>query len=270
VVAGALSPTNNAAETISETDADTSTDVKTVNADGTYTENGTSPDGTTTTAVVNADGSGSYTFPIIIPTDSAYSVSAPASGNITITASFAPALLDGGPEPAPITVAVWYPLPLVLSQETLVDNGASTLPAACKVSGVLAKTPHQLVDTKSTVDPVFGELETTTTTTYTERGIGVACIQLSDVLNLYYDISGQSQFTLNFSSTPLQTTTTTETLGITAATVLGLTAVERGSEAALRAGVSRFEAELTRRRVERRKAFSSALAARLKIKGGHL
>jgi hypothetical protein len=268
---GSLTPANGAAETVTETDADGATNTQTVNADGTYTANGTFADGTTSTAVVNADGSGSYTFPLIIPAESSYTVSAPASGDITITVNFNSNLLGGGGEPAPITVPVWYPLPFVASQETLVDNGVVSLPSSCGVPGSLTKKkPHQLVDTKTTVDPVFGELETKTTTSYTEPGLGVACVVLSDVLNQFYDLSGQTQATLSFASTPFQTTTTTETLGLTSATVLGLTSVDRANDVAFAAGESRFQAQLTRRRTERRAAFTRALAARYNLKGVQL
>jgi len=265
---GTLSPANGAAEVVTETDADGSTDQKTVNADGTYTENGTYDDGTTSQAVVNADGSGSYTFPLILPTDSSYTVSAPTGGNVNVTIDFNPEL--GAAEPSPFPVPVWYPLPIVLSSETIVDLGNSSLPAACNVPAALTKTPHELVDTKSTVDPVFGELDTQITTTYTEAGVGVACVQLTDDLQQFYDLSGQTQFTLDFESTPVQTTTTAETLGITSKTVLGLSSVGRTSLAAYRAGISRFHALLAHQRLERRVAFRQALVARYKLGGRHL
>lgn len=269
--AGAISPANTAARTITETEPDLAQDVRAINADGTYTDTMTNADGSTATATANADGSGSYSFPLLaaVGTNSTYSVAAPASGSIVITVTFAPALLGGGPEPMPITVPVWYPVPLVLSSETLVDNGPMALPAACGVPAHLTKKSHQIVDTKSTVDPVFGELDTQTTTTYTEAGIGVACVQLSDAVEGFYDLSGQTQFTLAFSgTTPFQTTTTTEMLGITAATVLGLASVERASEAAFRAGTARFETQLAHRRALRHVAFQRALAAH--FKGGRI
>jgi hypothetical protein len=268
---GTLSPANGAAETVTETDADGSTNTRTVNADGTYTANGTFADGTTSTAVVNADGSGSYTFPLLIPAESEYSVSAPQSGNITITTDFNSDLLGGGAEPPPFTVPVWYPLPFVPSQESIVDLGVASLPASCGVGSKLTrKAPDEIVDTKTTVDPVFGELDTTIDTSYDERGVGVACVVLTDTLSQYYDLSGQTQYTLSFSNAPFQTTTTTETLGITSATVLGLSSVARSSDALFAAGVSRFQALLAHRRTERRAAFAQALATRYNLKGGHL
>lgn len=267
---GALSPANGAAEVVTETDADGSTDVKTVNADGTYTENGTFDDGTTSQAVVNADGSGTYTFPLVVPTDSSYAVSAPSGGNVTVTIDFNSELLGGNPEPSPLAVPVWYPLPVVLSSETIFDAGKSSLPAGCDVPAALTKTPHQLVDTKITVDPVFGELDKQITTTYTEAGVGVACVQLTDDLEQFYDISGQTQFTLDFESTPVQTTTTTETLGITSKTVLGLSSAGRATLVPYQAGISRFHALLAHQRLERRVAFRQALVARYKQMEGHL
>jgi hypothetical protein len=270
-VEGTLSPANSAAETVTETDADGSTNARTVNADGTYTANGTFADGTTSSAVVNADGSGSYTFPLLIPAESSYSVSAPSGGNVTITVDFNSDLLGGGAEPAPFTVPVWYPLPFVASQESIVDLGVAPLPASCGVGSKLTKkAPDEIVDTKTTVDPVFGETDTTTTASFDERGIGVACVVLTDVLSQYYDLSGQTQYTLSFSNTPFQTTTTAETLGITSATVLGLSSVARASDVQFAAGISRFQALLAHRRTERRAAFAQSLATRFRLKGGHL
>jgi hypothetical protein len=205
----------------------------------------------------------------------------PSAGeNIGITITLPAALVTANPAPnaTPFTfptfyVPVWYQTPLVLSNESLVDNGPTTLPTACDVPTALTRSPRQSIDTKSTVDPVFGETDVTTTTTYTEPGIGVACVQLNDVVNQYYDLSGQAQFNvegvgpLGFFAgvnTPFQTTTTTETLGITSATVVGLTAVERASQIAVRAGIARFNATLAHRRLQRHAAFRSALLARFK------
>jgi len=268
---GAITPANTAARTITETEPDLAQDVRTINADGTYTDTMANADGSTSTAIANADGSGSYSFPILaaVGTNSTYTVAAPAAGSIVITVTFAPQV--GGTGPEPITIPVWYPLPVVLSSETLVNNGIVALPAACGVPARLTKkAPNQIVDTKTTVDPVFGELDTTTTTSYDEIGIGVACIELNDVVQDFYDLSGQTQFTLFFSggTNPVQTTTTTETLGINAATVRGLTSVGRASELAFQAGTSRFKAQLAHRRTLRHMAFQRALIAH--FKGGRI
>jgi hypothetical protein len=289
-VAGTIAPANNAARTTTETDPDGTTDVRTIAADGTYTDVGTYPGSggvpaTSSDAVANADGSGSYSFPIISTVlggspvgNASYTVTAPqpststGPNQIDITATI-PGVLTGNPNPSPTpliltaSVNVWYAQPLVLANETLVDNGAASLPAACNVPASLTRKPHQLADTKSSVDPVFGETDAQTTTTYTEPGIGVACVQLTDVLTQFYDLSGQTQGLLGFSGTPFQTTTTTETLGITAKTVRGLTSVGRTSQLELRAGIARFHAKLASRRLERHTAFQRALVAR--FQGSH-
>jgi hypothetical protein len=282
-VSGQILPANSAAETTTETDPDGATDVRTIDADGTYTDNALNVDGTTSTAIVNADGSGSYSFPLEIPADTSYTVSAPqpnpsgGSNQIGITITAPAALVEATPSPnaTPVTfptffIPVWYSQPIVIATETLVDNGSSSVPATCNVpSGLLNRPVHQLVDTKSTLDPVFGETDTTTTTTYTLRGIGVGCVKLSDVVTQYYDLSGQAQFNeegfgpIGFSDTPFQTTTTTETLGVTSAHIIGLTSSARASQVAIEAGVARFHAQLAMRRTQRHLAFRRTLVARL-------
>ena len=64
-------------------------------------------------------------------------------------------------------------------------------------------------------------LETLTQTVYVIPTYGAACVTLNDQLLSYYDYSGQNLNLLEFSNTPLQTTTTATTLGPTAATVSG-------------------------------------------------
>jgi hypothetical protein len=76
-----------------------------------------------------------------------------------------------------------------------------------------------LTQTIVRVDTIFGELETWQNTTYTVAGVGVACVLLSDSVAQYYDFSGQTYQAIATSSTPLQNTTVTETLGLTAATL---------------------------------------------------
>jgi hypothetical protein len=293
-VTGAISPANTAAETTSETDPDGANQTETIAANGAYTESGvTAPTaaGLTTSTTVNADGSGSYTFPFLIAADSSYTVSAPSpqpSGSpdaINVVLTVPDVLVTNDPEPGATPVAipigpipVWYPEPIVLFQQTSTDNGPMTMPSSCNVPAALTKTANQIVQTTTTVDPVFGETDVNTQTTYTEQGIGAACMTLSDVVTGYYDLSGQVQIfsegDLGFANTPFQTTTTTETLGITSATVLGLTSKARTTQVAavhgralvLRAGVAHFHAVLAKHRIARRTEFYRALVAR--VKGG--
>jgi hypothetical protein len=293
-VSGPILPNNTFAQTLTETEPDGTGSTTTTFAGGTYTENGTAngsfpgnPLPTLTT--VNADGSGSYQFPFIIPEDSSYTVSAPSPGpspgseQINIVLSVPAILVESAPSPnaTPVAIAVgpvpvWYPLPLVLANQTQTNNGAVALPASCNVPAALTKTANQIVQATTTVDPVFGETDVNTTTAYTEPGIGVACLTLSDVVTQYYDLSGQtqgfSQGDLGFQNTPFQTTTTAETLGITSATVLGLSSAGRSPQDAavratrfgLRAGVAHFRAVLAKHRAARHREFYRALAARAK------
>ncbi len=78
---------------------------------------------------------------------------------------------------------------------------------------------NQLVQTVTKVDPVFGEVDTTTTTTWVTQGIGATCWEINDVVNQYYDYSGQSAYIPFFSGTPVQVTTTDVTMGLNQATI---------------------------------------------------
>ena len=264
--AGAIVPTNNAAMTLSEIDATTQSTQRTIAADGTATLAIGYPDGTTADGSFATDGSGTYRLPLIIPRNSTFAVGAPrpdASGipSIPITITYAAGLFptpNTTPTPTVVTrtVAVWYPQPLVLARASLVDNGAATIPAACNAS-TSARSGNQLVETRSSVDPIFGELDTQTTTSYTVPGVGVACVQLSDVVTTFYDFSRQTPSLIRTQSTPDQITTTLETLGITQATVFGTTARARRlatSRAIVAASGARFTALLAHMRANRRDA----------------
>lgn len=243
-----------------ETDADGGGSTRTTAANGTYTENDTfadtSFDGSTMTAAANADGSGSLSFPIAEPTNATFVVGAPSASTIPITVTFPAALGQAAPNATatPIveatSVAVWYPQPIALSTQTLVDEGQASIPSSCNVASSLTSAQSNLlIASSTTVDPVFGELDHRTTSQFIEPGIGVACVQLSDVLQQFYDFSGQSGAYVQVDASPVQTTTTTQTLGLTSETVIGLDASARAPIAA--ASRARFDALLERRRQER-------------------
>lgn len=272
--AGPLVPTNNAAMTLSEVDATTQSTLRTTNADGTATLAIGYPDGSAANASFANDGSGTYRLPLLVPKPSTFAVGAPrpnASGVpiIPITITYAAGLFptpNTTPTPTIVTrtVAVWYPQPLVLAQASLVDNGTVTIPPECNV-GKFARSGNQLIDTRSSVDPIFGELDTQTTTSYTVPGIGVACVQLSDIVTTFYDFSRQTASLIRTQSTPDQITTTTETLGITQATVFGTTARTRRlatSRAFVAASGARFTAMLAQMRANRRDAIFAHVGER--------
>ncbi len=248
---GPIVPANNAALTLTQSDPDGQTDVRTVAAGGTYTQTTgyTATDPTTGLALTalaaeNADGSGSYAFPLDGFSGTVVSVgAAPAAGvtTISIVLSYASELISGFglPPSTGFAPAVWYAQPLVLASESSVDNGPAALPASCGVPAALAKSANQLVQTVAGVDTIFGETETFKRTSYTVTGIGVLCTTLSDTVVEYYDYSGQSNsgvvigggpFPLPvFSGTPVQTSTLTETLGLQSVTAAA--AAERRAQA---------------------------------------
>lgn len=238
-----ITPANNAAMTTTETDPDGQVTTRTINPDGSYTEQTTYPDGTNASAVVNSDGTGAYALPLLgITPDSTVVVGAVSGGQIPITVTYAPGVAGPGQVVNNLTVPDWYPqTPPNLSQETYVNNGPKALPnpyptpsplatpGACFLGFDLQGVPlthiqqkpysNQLVQTITKVDPVFGEIETTTTTTYVTQGIGATCWEVLDVVNQYYDYSGQTVFLPYFQGTPVQTTTTDVTIGLGQATI---------------------------------------------------
>lgn len=238
-----VGPANNAALTTTETDPDGQVTTRTVNPDGSYTEHATYPDGTASTAVVNADATGQYSLPLLgIQPNSSVAVGAESGGMIPITVTYAPGVAGPGQVIVNLSVPNWYPsLPVTLSKETYLNNGPKVLPnpyptpsplpttGACNLGNDINGIPlthiqqkpfsNQLVQAITKVDPVFGEIETTTTTTYVTQGVGATCWEILDVVNQYYDYSGQTVFIPFFSSTPVQVTTTDETIGIGFATI---------------------------------------------------
>jgi hypothetical protein len=246
---------NNAALTTTETDPDGQVTSRTVNPDGSYTESAKFPDGTSSLAIQKADGTGSYSFPYAIndaeygngvaPPNTVLTVTPPTSAPgigayipVSIAYSFGATPVPSGsatPVATPTPVArfvqpIWYPggvYPTVPSTEAYVDAGSAALPAACSVPAALlaGRATNKLVQTISRVDSVLGETELETTTTYTAVGLGVVCLQQSDLVTHYYDFTGQSYKTIATSGTPVQTDALTGTLVLQSATVKASSAI---------------------------------------------
>ena len=231
---------NTAAKTITTNDGSGDLSSTTYADDGSYTGTITyqnympSPNPTGTpqltnqaTLTANVDGSADYKTPRLgtaLQYNYEYRLQAPTaagSGTITETTTIPPAVgSTSTPEAVSTTIANWMPasVPGSLYKETDVDNGPIALPAACTVPAALTGTPNQIVQTKTAVDPLNGELDVTTTTTYDTANVGPICVVLSDVQTDYYDFSGQAG-TGYFSATPQQITTVAETLSLSAETV---------------------------------------------------
>jgi hypothetical protein len=229
---------NTPALTTSATAPDGTTSQETINADGTYTENFVYPNvgavSDTAMAQSSLDGSGSYVTPdegTLRGSAQSYTLTAPSaqtsSGTITETTSAEPAPEAAGAPPTVPTTAIpnWIPtgyLGTALATESDVDNGATTVPTACALPAQFGTSANQIVQTKKRLDPMFGELETETVTTYDMQTIGPVCTVINDVTTDYYDFSSQSvetKETVNFEGTPQQITTIAETIGLQAETL---------------------------------------------------
>ena len=193
----------------------------------------------------NSNGTGVYSFPLYgVQPNSSVSVGSVRSGNIPVTVNYAAG--TGGPTSPPTqenySIPDWYPAtPPVLSHETYVNYGPKVLPnpypsplpldtpGACNLgqlfNGQILKFiqgkpySNDLIQTITKVDPIFGETETTTASTFVTQGVGATCWDIVDVVNQYYDYSGQTYTIPYFSNTPVQTTTTEITMGIAFATI---------------------------------------------------
>jgi hypothetical protein len=238
---------NNAALTTTEKDADGQLTTLAVNGNGTYTESVKYPDGTSASATELQTGSsptGFYSFPLDGDPggqNTTVAVSSVASGQIPITVVYGKGVAGPGPVQVHTSVPNWYPSnPVVLANETYFNDGPTALPnpfpspnpvtlGACAlgndINGHLLKQlqgkpySNKLVQTDTKVDAIFGEVETTTTSSWITIGLGLTCAETIDVLTQYYDYSGQSYYTPFFSPTPVQITTTEVQLGIVSATI---------------------------------------------------
>jgi hypothetical protein len=211
--------TNTAALALSEIDADFQQTHKTVNPDGSYTENVQFPDGTTSDAAENSDGSATYSAPLGGPNAGGNTVitigtPAPGSGGMRIPITFT----SPGSPPEVDSVADWYPAgALRLASETDQNLGAGAIPGSCGATAANGAIANQLVQNRTRLDTLFGEIESEVTTTYTVAGLGVVCVVVADTLTAYYDYTGQGIF---FAEVPQQITSLNETIGLKNATVL--------------------------------------------------
>ena len=208
--------TNGATRTDTEKDPDGQTSTSTYAADGSYQEQVNYTGGGTASVQENADGSAVYQLPVLglTNTNSTVTVNPPAGGQIDV------AVVAQGigirPTSIGLTIPVWYPqTPPLLTSDSFVDEGSTTVPSSCKAAGIYAGvTVEQIVETKNRVDTVFGEYESEKTTQYISPSYGLLCAVVNDDLKSYYDYSGQSGGLFAFSPTPLLETLITESLAL--------------------------------------------------------
>jgi hypothetical protein len=252
-------PANSAAVTTSETNTDGQSSVRTYAADGTYSEQDVYPGGLPGTAVANADLSASLSFPYAnVTPNTTIAFGTPNGTQITSIITYSSYF---GVAPRVRVYGDFYTSPALWSQ-TFANTGAATIPSSCGVPAALTARANELVQTSTIVDPVFGELETKTITEYNTQGLGTVCTVLSDTVQQYYDFTGQSGpdiylgHLLPATPIPLQTTTTTETLALQSANVVGTMALARNAAGigVVRAAAASFSALIERQRVERHAA----------------
>jgi hypothetical protein len=229
---------NTAARTETEDDPSGESTTATYAADGSYTEQVTYSEGGTASADMYSDGSGLYQMPVAgtAGDNSMVTINAPSSSSNGEIVEVTYAIYSTGfPAAGSFQIPVWYPsVPPVLASDTVIDEGAATVPASCGVSAAYAPagTVQELLENTSRLDTVFGELETITRTSYVSSLYGVLCSVLSDDLKVYYDYSGQTSSIITFNNTPLEETLVTETLGLTSASLAASTSASKTTRTA--------------------------------------
>lgn len=219
---------NAAARTDTENDPGGEVITATYGADGSYQEKLTYPEGGTAQVQMNSDASGVYETPLNGATagPSTITLNAPVSGQIQVAYE----LFGVGPvQTGAFVLPEWYPQnPPVLAADAYIDEGSTTLPSSCKAgSAFQSVNVEKIVETKTRLDSVFGEYETTTNTQYASAVYGLLCEVISDDLKTYYDLSGQGFTALDFSSTPVDETTVSETLSLQSQKFAATAAVRR-------------------------------------------
>jgi hypothetical protein len=204
------------------------TTVRTVNADGSYTEKTTFPnsyDATNYTGATliqeNSDGSGMLQFVVNgTPYTVANSVPEPQpTGPPQITISIIKSLNATATPSAHFYASDWYGTTAALYNELDQDQGTQTIPASCALNKSLPTQGTALAQTINRTDTIVGYIEKETTTSYVAPGYGPLCTVLSDTQTAYYDYSGDqpSNWTL---APPFEITTTTETLALQPSSVI--------------------------------------------------
>jgi hypothetical protein len=237
-----VGPPNDASLKTIEQDADGQVTTRTVNGDGSYVETVDYPDGTKASATETKTGTAVYSLPLGgAKTNSTVQVFAPVSGNIPIQVSYAAGAF-GDPNARQVNWSIpsWYPSPFALYSQTFENKGPTALPGSglgfpspnptstpvCAYSNTpdlpnIKNKPYsnKLVQTTQRVDTVFGEFETETTNTWNTLGVGLTCAETVDVVNQYYDYTGQSYVIPSYQSTPQQISTYDYQIGLGNATI---------------------------------------------------
>lgn len=233
--------TNSPAMTLAQVFVGQETASRTVNADGTYTDRedvysgtggGTNYPAMQVVLSDSADGSSSlqytYNYTGTTRTYTSYTVTwavtapyvpspapgaTPGAAQVDVYQSSSRVVSTPAPSPAPVyqfSLSQWYQLPLYT--ETDKNLGSATIPSSCAVPSAFGTTAMQLEQQVNSLDTALGSTETRKTDTYVVTGFGPVCVQVSDVTNAYYDFQNDTGYKWYYNSTPMQTSTVSETL----------------------------------------------------------
>ncbi len=248
--------TNTPAQTLSETTVNGDTIARTVNADGSYTENDSlygntnnypsvavamteNPDGSGTFFITRHETNGPFAYPPGADALEDFYISGPVPspyGLPSITYGFQ-SYISTSPPPAiaqySAPAAPWYPLagptaigPLYQENDT---TASGTFPAACNVPSSFGTTGNELTQNVSSIDTILGTLTNTTTTQWVVTGFGPVCVQVASTIKAYYDYNNDTMtYGIVFQSAqPMQSTNIAETLTLQS-TGTGVTAQGAG------------------------------------------
>lgn len=240
-------------------------------SDGSYVQT-TAVSQTPVTYTEHADGTGVADLSKTSGVE--YDFGVPASGVLPIVvynvASDGTKTQNGGVR----SVFPWYGTSApVLSQDTVTISPGVPLDPSCTAAGVTAAT--LVSEQLATVDTVLGQTETRTTKTYDVTGSGTVCVVLADLIKTYYDYSEQEGPFVQkrpSSSTPYESTSVSETLSLTGATVAS-SARARMSAGALRVPViaavrARLEAIALKARHDQARRLRDGSLRTLRFNGG--
>jgi hypothetical protein len=216
--AGPFGP-NTAAMTYTETDQAGYSRVRSTNADGSYTEQGTDSLHDVQTITVNPDLSMSYDARQY--SGLRFTATAPSGAPPRIIFRV---FNSAGTQLAAFNIPSWIPASLTQpSSETDVSTTGVAFPAGCNVPAKYGTSGNRIVQTINRADTALGNLETLSTATYTSGTAGPVCIQMSDSVQTFYDYTLQNGFSVLVSggTTPIQLTAISETLTLQSAKTSG-------------------------------------------------
>jgi len=211
-------------------------------ADGSYAETGVPVEGRTSLAQSYPDGNALYQWPFEGGSyNSTIAISPPSKGAIHIVFTNAAAHVTEYAQ-----LRDWYPrVPPLLASDAFVDLGTTAVPSACGTSKAYGKSATALSETRTRLDIIYGEYETTDRTSYVAAPYGVVCLIVHDDLKVYYDYT-----TFALVGKPLTETVTDETLGLRKASATNAALAEASAGMPLDAGMTARSAAARTRAAE--------------------